>query len=144
MMSGSSGVMPMHEGILVGHVQQPSPEGYIPRVHGARQNGMGMEFWKPYQKGWLGNPYSEEIWGRHVCILLFAGAFDYRLQTDRDFKEAVEDLEGSLVTCWCRQTVDDEPLCHLDVVDHHLKGNLQAWLLNVLVPEIRGDEDAQQ
>lgn len=53
------------------------------------------------ERGWLGNSYLEEKYGREECIELFHEAFTERLNTDEEFHMAVaaiaSDILGRLV-----------------------------------------------
>jgi hypothetical protein len=77
------------------------------------------------RRGWLGNPFTTDIFDRERAINLYQGVFLSRLEQD-EFREAVEDLEGKRVACWCRTESEDEPACHLDVIDAYLRDELEV------------------
>lgn len=132
------------DGITVCHVNDPHVPGVDEKVYGGRYNGGGMEWNAVGDRGWLGNPWNADRFGRIPCILMYAGAFDYRIQNDRDFRYAVDDLAGKAVECYCRSVSDDAPPCHLDVIDHYLRGNLDFYVMNVLVPRLTVTRDRLQ
>lgn len=84
----------------------------------------------PGDPGWLGNPYimeEETIEERRRVIGAFLRYFVDRIEDDDEFREAVEDLRGQRVACWCRgvtQGRTPDKWCHLDVVDAWLSGDL--------------------
>lgn len=107
-------------GITVCHTRDEDVD-----VHGARGNGSGHVMNTPTgERGWLGNPFKLENYGdsRREVIARYVPAFYGRLSSDESFREAVRGLDGKRVGCWCRHSDEDEPLCHLDVVDHFLRG----------------------
>lgn len=67
-------------------------------------------------RGWLGNPFTEDEWGRAVAIGNFRQVFIWRLNADPDFREAVRDLSGKTLGCWCQRLDDDGPPCHAEVI----------------------------
>lgn len=70
----------------------------------------------PNYRGWLGNPYSAEEFGREESIEKFREAFEEKLDDDPDFRDAVAALQGKVLGCWCQRLDDDEPACHAEVV----------------------------
>lgn len=101
-------------GITVCHII----ENYDLRGH--RHYGSGMDERNPPHSGWLGNPYPKDEHGRETCIRLFRSDFKDKLRTDPNFALAVKSLSGRAVACYCRRSDEDEPACHLDVVDELL------------------------
>lgn len=73
------------------------------------------------EPGWLGNPYSAEKYGRERCIVLFRGDFYNRLEDDREFREAVEELRGETLGCYCKPKA-----CHGDVIVAYLNENSEG------------------
>lgn len=53
------------------------------------------------------------------CVERFRVAFKARLEEDEEFREAVANLHGSVLGCWCRRLNDDRPLCHGEVIAEH-------------------------
>jgi hypothetical protein len=82
--------------------------------------------------GWLGNPHRmddsrDDLAERRRVIAAFIPDFIDRLESDPTFREAVEDLRGERVACWCRgisQERTESNWCHLDVVAAWLDGDL--------------------
>jgi hypothetical protein len=80
--------------------------------------------------GWLGNPLRMDDDTRAERRRVIAGyvrVFLERVESDPDFREAVERLRGMRVGCWCRGISQDrtpDNFCHLDVVDAWLRGDL--------------------
>jgi len=100
------------EGTVVGHTWEDESDVYI----GRNQTQGSMNEVPVGERGWLGNPYPEEQYGRERCIALFKQDFTERLESDPDFREAVKELSGKTLGCWCRRTHHDEPACHGDVI----------------------------
>jgi hypothetical protein len=67
-------------------------------------------------RGWLGNPFTVEDYGREGCIEEFRDAFEERLETDDEFRAAVADLSGKTLGCWCQRVDEDSPACHGEVI----------------------------
>jgi hypothetical protein len=67
----------------------------------------------------FGNPFIIGRDGtREEVIELYKDYFYERLSNDPDFKEAVDDLNGDVLGCWCK------PLpCHGDVIAEYLNGS---------------------
>lgn len=68
------------------------------------------------ERGWLGNPYRADEYGREESIEKFRRVFERRLKSDEEFREAVADLSGQVLGCWCQRLDDDEPACHAEVI----------------------------
>jgi len=63
----------------------------------------------------FGNPFKEKEWGRELCIKLYRTYFYHRLIHDEEFKEAVLELKGHTLGCFCK------PLeCHGDIIVQYL------------------------
>lgn len=69
------------------------------------------------QRGWLGNPHAVDQIGRGKSIQLFRTDFYKRLETDREFLEAVLALKGQTLGCFCKPEA-----CHGDVIAEFLDG----------------------
>lgn len=63
------------------------------------------------EPGWLGNPYPKSDHGRKKCIDLFREDFVERLQNDAEFRDAIENLAGKTLGCYCKPKA-----CHGDVI----------------------------
>ena len=68
------------------------------------------------QRGWLGNPYTVANHGREGCINQFRQDFEERLESDEEFREAVSDLSGKNLGCWCQTLNEDVPACHGEII----------------------------
>lgn len=87
-------------------------------VYGGRaRGGKDLTETRPPHKGWLGNPYPAEQYGRESCIRRFKRTFYDELRDRHDLTNAVLALRGRSVACYCRHSDEDEPACHLDVVN---------------------------
>lgn len=100
----------------VGHTKADSTDVYV----GRGQNGRDMlSVQKPGFRGWLGNPFTlEDCECREGSIERFREAFEYRLEDD-EFREAVRELHGKVLGCWCQCLDDDSPACHAEVIAEH-------------------------
>ena len=99
----------------VGHTKQDETDVYIGRGPGGRD----MTVTDIGDRGWLGNPYPAEKFGREECIRLFRRHFENLLSDAPHFRNKVRDLSGSTLGCWCRSVDDDAPECHGDVIAEH-------------------------
>lgn len=70
------------------------------------------------EPGWIGNPYPESEYGRERCIELFREDFYTRLEADAEFREAVQNLRGEILACYCKPKA-----CHGDVIVAYLNEN---------------------
>ena len=72
------------------------------------------------EPGWIGNPYCLKRHGGNYTldesIKLFRRDFHERLDSDEEFKQAVLNLEGKALGCYCKP--DHE--CHGDVIAAYL------------------------
>jgi hypothetical protein len=68
----------------------------------------------------FGNPYRLKKDGgdytRHESVERYREWFYNRIENDPDFKQAVEDLEGETLACWCTPKA-----CHGDVIVAYLE-----------------------
>jgi hypothetical protein len=71
------------------------------------------------ERGWLGNSYPKEMYGREECIELFREAFTERLNTDEEFRMAVAAIAGDILGGWCQRLDADGPACHSEVIAKH-------------------------
>jgi len=68
-------------------------------------------------RGWLGNPHRlDDGYTRPESIDLFRDDFEARVRGDDEFREAIRDLAGKTLGCWCQSLEDDEPACHAEVI----------------------------
>lgn len=126
------GVIPTLDGLEVAHFARSSETW---DVYGGRRQKSGGDLahaanTDPGSRGWLGNPFQmdgKSVEERKRVIAAFTRYFLDRVADDDEFREAVEDLRGKRVSCWCRgvsQERTPERWCHLDVVDAWLTGDL--------------------
>ncbi|WP_276253606.1 DUF4326 domain-containing protein [Halomontanus rarus] len=118
----------------VGMWMEDDCDVYAGRAKSGESNLLNTE---PGDRGWLGNPYSVERFGREQAIAMYTHAVLHRCEQDVEFRNALGDLQGTgtVLGCWCRRLEDDEPACHCDV--------LVRVIDDVLVPRNRnGGEDA--
>jgi|APHM01.1.fsa_nt_gi hypothetical protein len=96
----------------VGHTMADSTDVYVGRGDGSRdmtETPVGV-------RGWLGNPYPADEFGREECIEMFRRDFEQRLNEDPGFRSAVADLSGQVLGCWCQRLDEDSPACHAEVI----------------------------
>jgi hypothetical protein len=96
----------------IGHIKHDDYDVYIGRGPGGRsftQTEIG-------NRGWLGNPYIVEEHGREEAVRRFEGEFGWALLNDSEFREAVANLSGQTLGCWCQRLEDDGPACHGEVI----------------------------
>lgn len=70
------------------------------------------------EDGWIGNPYTVVDYGRDRAVDLFERDFYNRIESDDEFREAVEELEGETLGCHCKPKS-----CHGDVIKNYLENN---------------------
>lgn len=122
---------PSLESIEVAHAARSGGTGAVyggPRLRdGEPVHGGNVEAGEP---GWLGSPFTVDggdVEDRRRMIAAYLRWFLDRVVDDDEYREAVEDLRGKRVTCWCRgvtQARTPETWCHLDVVAAWLSGDL--------------------
>lgn len=73
----------------------------------------------------FGNPFRLKEDGgeytREESIAQYESWFVEKIQSDEDFRKAVEELRGETLGCWCKP----KP-CHGDVILAYLRGNLEV------------------
>lgn len=76
------------------------------------------------ERGWLGNPFVEDIQGEEYTleesVSAYREAFLTRIENDTEFREAVHELQGGVLGCWCRPLSSSHPDCHGDVIAEYL------------------------
>lgn len=100
----------------VGHCRHDDHDVYIGRGDRGDAHMLNTEI---HKRGWLGNPFPVDEHGRVQCIERFRSEFEARLEDDEEFREAVADLKGSVLGCWCQKLEDDGPDCHGEVIVEH-------------------------
>lgn len=68
------------------------------------------------ERGWLGNPFHVKLLGRDTVIKYYRRIFEWRLVADEEFRQAVENLAGTNLGCFCQQLDENEPRCHGEVI----------------------------
>jgi hypothetical protein len=97
----------------VGHCKADETDEYV----GRGQNGRHMlSVGKPGLRGWLGNPFTMEDYSREESIEKFREAFADKLDRHPEFRDAVRDLAGQTLGCWCQRLDEDSPACHAEVI----------------------------
>lgn len=107
----------------VGHHRKNDVAVYIGRD---RRNGelKHLNNTEVGKRGWLGNPFVEDIQGQEYTleesIEAYRDAFHTRINNDPEFKDAVAELQGCVLGCWCRTLAESSPACHGDVIAEYL------------------------
>jgi hypothetical protein len=99
----------------VGHCKADSTDVYVGRGPGGRS----MHDTPIGERGWLGNPYPADEYGRGESIENFREAFEEKLKLNDAFREAVGDLAGQDLGCWCQHLDEDGPACHAEIIAEH-------------------------
>lgn len=97
----------------VGHCKKDDTDVYAGRGSGGRDmtnTPIGV-------RGWLGNPFAlSDGYSRDESVEKFKEVFLNRIHNDREFADAIADLHGQTLGCWCQRTDDNEPRCHARVI----------------------------
>ena len=65
------------------------------------------------ERGWLGNPYPmDEGYSREESVAKFVEDLLARVDSDPEFRQALYELQGETLGCWCQSLSKDGPLCH--------------------------------
>jgi hypothetical protein len=99
----------------VGHCKHDDCDEYAGRGPGGRdfiETEVG-------ERGWLGNPFTLEDHSREESIRKFHVAFEIALARDAELREAVAELSGMTLGCWCQRLDEDGPPCHGEVIAEH-------------------------
>lgn len=100
----------------VGHCKADETDEYAGRGKGGRH----MNNTEIGVRGWLGNPHRlDDGYTREESISLFRDDFEARLRGDEEFREAVAELSGKVLGCWCQSLDENEPACHAEVIAEH-------------------------
>lgn len=99
----------------VGHCKADETDEYIGRGRDADD----MLDVTPTHRGWLGNPFTLDGHSREESIRRFRMVFEWRLDADPAFREAVRELAGQTLGCWCQRLDEDSPACHGEVIAEH-------------------------
>lgn len=96
----------------VGHCKADETDEYA----GRGPNGSNILDTPVGKRGWLGNPYSlDDGYGREESIGKYRADFHKRLD-DPEFREAVRELAGQTLGCWCQRLDENSPACHAEVI----------------------------
>lgn len=106
---------PGTEHTQVGHWMRDDCDVYA----GRGRNGARFGSVEIGERGWLGNPYRADEYGREECIEKFRTVFERCLSDDEESREAIRDLAGKRLGCWCQRLDEDEPACHAEVIAEH-------------------------
>lgn len=68
------------------------------------------------QRGYLGNPYPADQFGREQAVAMYVRAFMLELERRPALRRAVHQLRGKVLGCWCQRLEDDGPTCHAEVI----------------------------
>ena len=104
-------------GTRVGHVRHDDVDVYAGR--GPSKANLVTPDIEIGERGWLGNPFTVDQYGRETAIALYREAFENRLAGDPAFRDAVRDLHGQVLGCYCQRLDEDSPACHAEVVAEH-------------------------
>ena len=96
----------------VGHCKADETDVYAGRGSGGRN----LNNTKIGARGWLGNPHTLEDYTREESIDLFRQDFEAKIRGDEEFREAVADLSGKTLACWCQRLDEDGPACHAEII----------------------------
>jgi len=96
----------------VGHCKADETDVYV----GRGPNGSHMHNTLVGNRGWLGNPFTVEEYGREKSIRKFRTEFEKLIDTNPVFADAVAELSGKTLGCWCQRLVDEEPACHAEII----------------------------
>ena len=100
----------------IGHCKRDETDVYVDRGTGGRS----MSNTEIGSRGWLGNPHPlDDGYTKSESIDLFRDEFEARLRDDDEFREAVRNLSGTTLGCWCQSLDDDDPACHAEVIAEH-------------------------
>ena len=102
----------MSERTRVGHCKRDETDVYA----GRGPDGANLLNTRVGERGWLGNPHTVEEEGREACIEKFRIDLNDMLARDAVFAEAVANLSGKTLGCWCQSLDEDEPACHAEVI----------------------------
>ena len=116
-MTDQTRLFDLDEPTRVGHCDHLNHHVYIGRSRGGDGHMLNTDIGK---RGWLGNPYPKSKHGRRQCVDMFRQDFEKRLENDTEFREAVKNLQGLILGCYCQRLNDDGPLCHGEVIADHV------------------------
>jgi hypothetical protein len=72
------------------------------------------------EEGALGSPFPLRNHSRRESVAKFKIAFEARLEVDSELRNAVANLKGKKLGCWCQRLHEaDGDLCHGEVIACH-------------------------
>lgn len=107
---------------LVGHVRKDTIDVYAGRSKGGKHHMLNTPIG---HDGWLGNPFTVQEYGRENALRRYRERFSRRIESDTEFKEAVKDLAGKRLGCYCQRLHEEYPPCHAEIIAEyadHLAG----------------------
>lgn len=119
-MANSQPSHPADRDTRVGHCQRDDVDVYIGRD---RRDGelKHMNNTPIGEGGWLGNPYRlEDGYSREESVQLFEEDLKDRIESEPEFRDALIDLYGLVLGCWCQELGEDEPSCHGEIIATHV------------------------
>jgi hypothetical protein len=96
----------------VGHCKADETDVYA----GRGQNNAHIGNTEVGNRGWLGNPFTVDDHDRAEAISKYRRVFHLRIVRDDEFREAVKELAGQSLGCWCQRLDEDGPACHAEVI----------------------------
>lgn len=119
----------------VGHCQADDVDVYAGR-HGEGGSDHFMET-EIGEAGWLGNPFPADEYTREDAVDMFMRSFLVELEGRPELREAVYELRGQVLGCWCHRLEEtgdpDAPVCHADVI---------AWIADRVITRSDGGDQA--
>lgn len=97
-------------------VNQKHTDRYTVDIGRANNGKSNMNNTPVGEPGWLGNPYGTNQYDRDEAVDLFRDDFHDRLESDPEFREAVQDLQGETLACHCKPKA-----CHGDVILEYVR-----------------------
>ena len=88
-------------------------------VYAGRHYGDGMDTIAIGNRGWLGNPFAmDDETSREEVVSQFREYLLGRLVDDHDVElaQALADISGETLGCYCQRLEDDSPACHAEVL----------------------------
>lgn len=97
----------------VGHCKRDNTTVYIGRNRDSENQLKHLNNTPVGERGWLGNPYPlAEGYTREESVGKFVADLLDRIESDPEFREALFELQGDVLGCWCQRLDEEGPLCH--------------------------------
>lgn len=111
----------------MGHQSTLSGEPKTDLVNVSRYDGSKSEICMIDRNTQFGNPFRLEDDGgdytREESVEAYREWFKEKIKSDPEFREAVENLKGETLGCWCKP----KP-CHGDVILDYLRGRMDVQI----------------